>query len=162
MPPLPVSPGVSYEGYLNEYASLMTSPLPTIIPRDASGKPGSELSAVDAVAKNIVRAINICRNMMNHPIAREAFVKIAQKYAAARPNVWFRYQEPPITTAQVADIFLVMVKKTFLTVFIDYALKNPDYGAYHSRRPWIKEFEPKHQAISINGMVRKHQMGFMT
>ncbi len=128
MPPLPVSTGVSYIGYLNEYASLTTSPLPTIIPRDASGKPGEQLSAVDSVPNNVVRAINICRNMMTHPKAREAFVKIAQKYATARQNVWFLHQKPPITTAQVTDIFLVMVKKTFPTVFIDYALKNPDYG----------------------------------
>ena len=149
----PLSIGMSIGGYYHELGSLMTSPLHTIIPRDASGRPGPPLTAADPVAMNIIRSISTCKNLMMHPTARDAFEKIAQDYAAARPNNWFRVHQPPMTTNEVTNTFLTKVLNTFPTVFIDYSLRNPDYGAYHSRRQWEENFEPKHQAISINGMV---------
>lgn len=149
---------VNYLSHLAFAEFIAHAPHFTIIPRDASGKPGRQYPLGDP--PHVISGINICRYMLTHPKVREAFETVALRFSNARPNSWYLQGPSPMTIEQVTNIFLRKIFATFPVVFVDYGLQNPDQKGFHTRRPWDGEFEPSHQAISINGQVSGTLVGF--
>ena len=134
-----------------------TLPVPTVFPRDASGKPGLEYKTDDC--PHLFQAINACRAMLYHQKVRDALERIAVRYKAAQPNSWWLQGSNCMSTTQVADTFVRKIISTFPRVFVDYSLEYPNYRGSHTRRPWGGDFRPEHQGICINGKVSGTRIG---
>ena len=148
--------------HLASYDVLLYPPFPIVFPRDASGKPGSQYSPLEPVAMHVVMAVSLCQDMLAQQKVRDHFETVAIKYSSGRPNSWYSQGSNAMTTKQVTDTFIGKIRNRFPLVFVDYALKNPDTRGFHTRRPWNGDFEPRHQAISINGKVSETLVRFMT
>lgn len=148
---------VDYFSHLASQEFWKHAPVHTILPRDASGKPGSPYPA--GQVPHVVSAINICRAMLTHRPVWKAFETLAVRYSQVRTHSWPKQGPSPLTVDQVTYIFLAKILTTFPIVFVDYGLENPDAKGFHTRRPWDGNFEPGHQQISINGKVSETFVG---
>ena len=118
-------------------------PALTLLCRDASGRPVSSNLESD----HLISGINITRVALTKEPVRAALEKIALRISTQFP--------PPnnMTYQQVTHSFIEKILAEFPLVFVDYSLQNPDSKGFHSRRKWVGQFIPRHQAISINGKV---------
>lgn len=147
---------VPVNSHLASTTWILTAPPHIILPRDASGKPGPQYAPKQP--PHLDYAINICRGAMDHPKVREVYERFATKFSIGRPNSWYLQGSKPMTMNQVSKTFIEANLLKFPVVVKDYALKNPDYKAFHTRRPHDGDFEPTHQAISVNAHVSSTSM----
>lgn len=135
-------------------------PVVTILPRNASGKPGQPYKASEPIVAHVTKAIRICQTMVLHPKVLDAFDLIAFRYSYQ--NVGIPCNEGPNRKKldKVTSTFMSCIIRTFPLVFVDYTLNNPDSKGFHIRRPWDGDFEPRHQSISINGKVDEPKSAF--
>ena len=104
-------------------------------------------------------AINVCRQFMDLPKGRESFKKLAVRFSLGRLNSWYLQGSSRMTMDEVSNFFIETILVNFPVTFVDYGMKPPDNKAFHTRRPVEGDFEPGHQAISINGNVSGTFMG---
>ena len=123
----------------------------TVISRDATGKPEGKYPKGEP--NHLVSASIICRGMLKEHKVREGFITFAVRIGLSQPNAWYKQVRPPKTTAEVVDSFIDSILAEFPSVFMDYALKNPDNKGFHNRRRWDKYFKPANQPISVNANV---------
>lgn len=137
--------------HLASTAWLLAAPPHIILPRDASGEPGPQYPPKQPPHLNY--AINICRGVMDHSEGRKAYERFATKFSIGRPTSWYLQGSSRMTMNQVSKTFIEVSLVQFPVVVKDYALKNPDYKGFHTRRPYDGDFKPTHQAISVNAYV---------
>ena len=147
---------------LREFAGnfVHNPPVVTILPRNASGKPGQPYEASEPIVAHVTKAIRICQTMVLHPKVLMAFDAIDSMYF--HQNGRTPCSEGPNGTKldKVTSTFMSCIIRTFPLVFVDYTLNNPDSKGFHTRRPWDGDFEPRHQSISINGKVDEPKSTF--
>lgn len=142
---------VPFLSHLAAMDNIKSDPGLTVIPRDATGKPNAEYPK--GQPPHLISANNICRGMLKTDKVRGDLMKLAVRFGSRRPEAWYKQVRPPKTTAEVVDSFIHMILTESPTIFMDYALQNPDNKGFHSRRRWDNIFRPAHQPISLNAKV---------
>ena len=142
---------VPFLSHLAALKNIQSAPVLTIISRDITGKPEAKYPM--GQPPHLISANNLCRGMLKEDKVREGLIIFATRFGSSRPKAWYKRVRPPKTTAEVVDSFIDMILTENPTVFMDYALQNPDNKGFHNRRLWDKVFKPALQPISLNAKV---------
>lgn len=137
--------------HLATWKEVVSAPDLTVVSRDATGKPEAKYPRGEP--KHLVSASNLCRGMLKEQKVREGLLTFAVRFGSSQPNAWYKQVRPPKTMPEVVDSFINTYLAESSTMFMDYALKNPDNKGFHNRRRWHKVFKPALQPISVNAKV---------
>ena len=106
----------------------------------------------------VASSISIALRMMTTSKVFKCLTDIAIQYDAAQTDTWYEkldYDE--YRASELVAAFLAKVQAQFPVIAIDYQIINKDFLGYHPRGEWnhrYGEFEPRSQAVFLNGPVR--------
>ena len=142
---------VNLQDCMNSLLFLQRLPALTLLCRDASGRVVSS----NFSNEHLISGINIARVALTTDPVRAALEKVALRICTGGSDFWFSQLPGPdnMTYQQATHSFIEKIRAEFPLVFVDYSLQNPDSKGFHTRRKWLGQFVPRHQAISINGKV---------
>lgn len=102
--------------------------------------------------------VNVAREGLQLETYQRGLAEIADILRPKMPDAWWK----DIASNEVARTFTALIIVTFVLVYIDDGLTNPNITGCHFRRLDENEFDPHNQAIVLNGAVSRHTRSYQT
>lgn len=129
-----------------------------IFHRDESGKTDHLYTIEEAMFTIVAVPVNVAREGLQHETYQRGLAETADILRPKMPDAWWK----DIASNEVARTFTALIIVTFVLVYIDDGLTNPNITGCHFRRLDENEFDPHNQAIVLNGAVSRHTRSYQT
>ena len=118
--------------------------------RESDGNENYQYPPEREMVKCAVRAVSVCRAMLEADFVRQALNECTKVYGAASLEARFH---DSVLIAKQTDKFISIICQDFPRLYVDDSITNSFVLRRRVERSWVAEFKPSDHRIYLNGKV---------